>query len=46
LVSMGPLTTGELKSRGFSSHQAREYTIEGAFSVAKEIVGGRLINPE
>lgn len=39
LVSMGPLTTNELRSRGFSSHQAKEHTIEGAFKVAMGIVG-------
>jgi uroporphyrinogen-III synthase len=42
IVSMGPLTTSELRSKGFSSHQAREHTLEGAFNVAKEIVGTRL----
>jgi uroporphyrinogen-III synthase len=46
LVSIGPLTTSELNSRGFSSHQAREYTIEGAFSMAKDILGSKLLNPE
>jgi len=39
LVSMGPLTTNELRARGFSSHQAKEHTIEGAFKVAMRIVG-------
>jgi uroporphyrinogen-III synthase len=40
LVSMGPLTTNALRSRGFVSHESKEHTIEGAFKVAKEIVTG------
>lgn len=46
LVSMGPLTTNELSSRGFSSHQAKEHTIKGAFKVAMGIVGSRLRETE
>ena len=38
LVSIGPLTTKELFSRGLSSFESQEHTIRGTFEVVKNIL--------
>ena len=38
LVSIGPLTTNELKIEGFSPFEARVHTIAGSFKSAKKIL--------
>ena len=38
LVSIGPLTTNELKIEGFSPFEARVHTIAGSFGLAKKIL--------
>ena len=38
LVSIGPITTKELFSRGLSSFESQEHTIRGTFEVVKNIL--------
>jgi uroporphyrinogen-III synthase len=46
LVSIGPLTTNELKIEGFSPFEARVHTIAGSFKSAKKILTNQTSKPQ
>jgi hypothetical protein len=46
LVSIGPLTTNELKIEGFSPFEARVHTIAGSFKLAKKILTNQASKPQ
>ncbi|MGA9940671.1 MAG: uroporphyrinogen-III synthase [Nitrososphaeraceae archaeon] len=46
LVSIGPLTTKELKIEGFSPFEARVHTIAGSFKSAKKILTNQTSKPQ
>jgi uroporphyrinogen-III synthase len=46
LVSIGPLTTNELKIEGFSPFEARMHTIAGSFKSAKKILTNQTSKPQ
>jgi uroporphyrinogen-III synthase len=46
LVSIGPLTTNELKIEGFSPFEARVHTITGSFKLAKKILTNQPSKPQ
>jgi uroporphyrinogen-III synthase len=46
LVSIGPLTTNDLKMEGFSPFEARVHTITGSFKLAKKILTNQASKPQ